>query len=42
MKVIANNSSLGACANAGTYYVVSPPPHSVDRKRQSARAPKRR
>ena len=33
MKVIANNSSLGACANAGTRDVVlMPSGHGVDRK----------
>lgn len=36
MKVIANKSSLGARANAGTYDVVMTSPHSVDRKRNRA------
>lgn len=42
MKVIANISSFGASANAGTYDVVTVSPCSVDRKWQSIRAHKRR
>jgi hypothetical protein len=42
MNDIANNSSLGACANAGTYDAVMATPHVVDRKWQSTRVHKRR
>jgi hypothetical protein len=37
MKVIANNSSLGACANAGTLHdVMMPSGQRVARKRNRA------
>ena len=42
MNDIANNSSLGACANAGTYDVAMAAPHNVDRKWQITRIHKRR